>query len=467
MKLKGFIYVFFVLGIFFFPFNQYELIPALGEFKAESAILFFLPSFILIILYSIFNKRIYFPIRSKLYFIFIIFLFYCLLNFLINFNNISYYSFKGTLGVERFIKQFLSLLLSSVVFFQIYWFVLKDKSTKEILKIIRGIFFYSLIFVSFYAFIEILIAFFNFNFLISIFKFFDFFPFLEPKLHVGGRISSVTYEPPFLAIYLITIAGWMFSYIITCTNIYKKILPTVLVLILTFFSGSRTALIVITIQFLVFLYFLYFYYNYKKIILSFLKYCLIIFFTLGIFSGVKFYDAIHTKIESLDFIGNLKENVSNKSRLGIQYTSLVIFSENPFFGVGFGEQAFAARGRYPIWATNKNYEFDLYYKNKKVRSFPPGYNIYTRLLAELGIIGFSIFIYFQFSMLKQAKNIIKYRDSDISLMGVILFVTLLGLFINWMQIDSFRIYGVWISLAILIITLKTKNEQIGCADTTL
>ena len=85
----------------------------------------------------------------------------------------------------------------------------------------------------FYGFIETLISFFGFAFLNPILDLFDYLPFIEVSYHAEGRISSVSYEPPFLAIYLITIAGWMFSYILTSSSKLRYI-PTVLVLILTF-----------------------------------------------------------------------------------------------------------------------------------------------------------------------------------------------------------------------------------------
>ena len=164
----------------------------------------------------------------------------------------------------------------------------------------------------------------------------------------------------------------------------------------------------------------------------------------------KVTNAVSDKIETLDFRGNLKNNISNQSRFGMQYASLKVFSENPFIGVGFGQQAYYNRNHYPIWATNKNYEFELLYKNKKERQFPPGYNIYTRILAETGLIGFLIFISLIYFSIKKSKDCIKNSSGEKKILSVILLISLTGLFINWLQIDTFRMYGVWLFLAILI-----------------
>ncbi len=457
MRLKKAIENLFILGLFFLPFNEYEGISVLGEYKSEAAALFFLLAFLLICFYSYYTNKIFLPYKNKIFIILILFLSFCFISIILNLYNIVGFRFKQTSGIVRFIRQYFSTILSTLVFFQVYWFVLKDKSIQEIVLLIRKTFFISFLFVSFYGLIETLISYFGFYFLKPILDIFNYFPFIEVNYHVEGRISSVSYEPPFLAIYLITIAGWMFSYILTNKSNFRYI-PTLLVLLLTFFSGSRTALIVITFQFIVFLGYLYKYYGYKKRILFFLKYSLVLLFSLGIFAGIKFHKAIEEKVESLDFLGNIKSNVSNRSRLGIQYTSLLIFAENPFFGVGFGQQAYVARALYPGWVKKNNYEFEIFYSNQKEKSFPPGYNLYTRLLAEVGIVGFLIFAYLQILMLKEARRLSKFQNKEFQILGIILFVTTIGLFINWMQIDTFRIYGVWISLAILIKTSAYKHE---------
>lgn len=457
MRLKKAIEILFVLGLFFLPFNEYEGISVLGEYKSEASALFFVLAFLLISFYSVYTCKIYLPYKNKLFGILVLFLLFCFVSIILNFYNIVGFRFKQTSGIIRFIRQYFSIMLSTLIFFQVYWFVIKDKSITEIILLIRKIFSISFAFVCFYGFIETLISYFGFSFLKSFLNLFDYLPFIEVSYHIEGRISSISYEPPFLAIYLITIAGWMFSYILTSKHKHKYI-PTLLIMLLTFFSGSRTALIVVTIQFSIFLSYLYKYYGYKERILSFLKYSIIAVFSLGVFAGIRFHKAIEEKVESLDFLGNIKSNVSNRSRLGIQYTSLLIFTENPIFGVGFGQQAYVARSLYPGWVKKDNYEFRIFYSNQREKSFPPGYNLYTRLLAELGISGFIIFAYLQILMVKEARRLIKFQNKDFKILGIILLVTTIGLFINWMQIDTFRIYGVWLSLAILIKTASYKYE---------
>jgi hypothetical protein len=260
ITLKKLYQIFFFLGLFFFPFNEYEGIAFLGEFKTEAGAIFLIIGFLLLIIESGVTNKISIPYKSIIFKILTVFLLWCFIATLLNFYYVQSNYFKHTGGINRFIRQYFALLISSLIFFIFYWNVLINMEMKDILFKIRKIFLFSLIIASVYGFFETLVSFFGFGFFLPILKLFDYFPFLEVSLHGEGRISSVSYEPPFLAIYLITIAGWMFSYVLTSTSKYKYI-PTLLVLLLTFFSGSRTALIVVTLQFVIFLSYLYKFYS--------------------------------------------------------------------------------------------------------------------------------------------------------------------------------------------------------------
>ncbi|TDE55174.1 O-antigen ligase family protein [Flavobacterium sp. GT3P67] len=448
--------ILFFLGLFFFPFNEYEGIPFLGEFKSEAGALFLMLGFLFLLLEVVVTKRIFVPYKSPIFQIGAIFLIWCFISTLLNVVSVSTNYFKHTGGINRFIRQYFALLISGCFFLILYCNVFIKMDLKEILFKIRKAFFYSLVIASIYGFLEILVSYFGINSVFPVLKLFDYFPFLEVKIAGLGRISSIAYEPPFLAIYLITIAGWMFSYILTEKGIWK-FFPTIAILLLTFFSGSRTGLIVVFFQLFIFTTILYKDKRFKVYVVYSLIGFFALFSVMLIFNGEKVTKALTEKVESLDFQGNLKNNISNKSRFGMQYASLQVFKENPIVGVGFGQQTYHSRTHYPTWATKDNYEFDLIYKNKNVKSFPPGYNLYTRLLAETGIIGFLILLALIYYSIKQTKIFIKNSSGEKQILSYILLISFSGLFINWLQIDTFRIYGIWLSLAIL---MRLSQEKI-------
>jgi O-antigen ligase len=443
-------------GLFFFSFNDYEGIPFLGEYKKEAGAIFFLFGFFLMIVESGYSKKISIPFKSPIFKTVLVFIAWCFITTILNLPDVINNYFKHTGGVNRFIRQYTSLIISTFIFFLFYWNVIVKMSSKDILFKIRKTFFLSLIVASIYGFLETGVVFFGMNYLLPPLKLFDYLPFLEVKLGDYGKISSICYEPPFLAIYLISIAGWMFSYILTEKGILKFV-PTAAVLLLTFFSGSRTGLLVVFFQFSIFLIILYKNKKNRKYI-GYTILCLSVFFSFVlIINGEKIVKAISEKVESLNFSQNLTKNVSNQSRFGMQYAALQVFKEHPIIGVGFGQQTYSARFHYPGWATKNNYEYEIFYKNTAEPSFPPGYNIYTRLLAELGLIGFLLFFCILFLIIKKTRFLIKTTTNEEQTLSYILLISFIGLFINWLQIDSFRMYCVWLCIAILI---KLSQEKI-------
>lgn len=451
----------FLIGVFFIPFNSYEGISFLGEYRKDGAIIFFLISFILFFIDAFLKMKIKIPGKNILFQALLLFIIWLIISTLLNIDTVFSNYMKQTSGLSRFFRQLISLSIALTLFITSYN-IFSKFSVKHSFYLLRRVFLYSFIFVSIYAFFEILIVVFNISYFKSVFSAFDYFPFTETSLDLMyNRISSVSYEPPFLAIYLITVAGWMFSYILTSRNNIKY-LPTLIVFVLTFFSGSRTALIVVLFQFIIFIW-IVFSANQKfnKIIQNFLMLSLTLFLLIFLFNREKITEVLETKIATLNFKKNIETSISNRSRFGIQYTSLLIFKENPILGVGFGQQGFHAKDKYPKWATRKNYEFDLYYLNNKEKSFPPGFNMYTRLLAETGITGLLIFLFFIFLIFYQSKKLIKNKKNQDKIVPIVLLISFIGFSINWLQFDSFRVFGFWICLALLIQQTnqkKTENE---------
>src|SRR5690606_4060229 len=113
---------------------------------------------------------------------------------------------------------------------------MKVINLKKKIRKMRKILLYSFVFVAIYGFIEIAIVYVGMGFLRPVLNLFDFFPFVNTKLHASGRIgiSSVTYEIPALGNYLIFVAPWMLSYIFTEKK-WIKFVPSFVVVILMLF----------------------------------------------------------------------------------------------------------------------------------------------------------------------------------------------------------------------------------------
>ena len=434
------------------PFNSWDGIPFLGEYYRDSCVLFFIAAFLILL----FKKKIKLPFHSPIFYILVIFFLWALLSTALNTETVSQYYFKQTSGTTRFIRQFLSLIIAAFILPITFYNCFLNFETEKLLYKIRRVIYYSFIIVIIYSIVEVLIVKFNLQFLKKpVLNLFDYFPFVDAKTDLRlGRISSVTFEPPALGTYLITIFSWMCSYIITSKSYYKHI-PSIAVILLAFISGSRAAFFIILIQAIIFIVVISQSQQYSKLFTNIIVALSITISTGLIISAPKIISYLDNEIQSFK-LDNADHSLSNKSRFGIQYAMYEVFLENPIIGVGYGQQAFESRSKYPSWAKRNNWEFRLKYLNQNNKRFPPGYNLYLRLASEVGIVGVGILLLFISYILIWCYNNINSKNN---LLGIIIFISIVGFLLNWLKMDTFRIYGFWICLALIFTSTKPiKNE---------
>ncbi|MFA7444438.1 MAG: O-antigen ligase family protein [Flavobacteriaceae bacterium] len=450
----------FFAGLFFIPFNNFEGLSFLGEYKNEAASYFFLIGFGILCVDSVLKGKINLPYRNLIFQLVCLFILWTIIATLFNLPTVLDSYYKQTSGISRFVRQFISLTLSAFVFLSLFWNVVRKMSLEQILRTFRTVILAGLIFAFVYGVIETAVVVFGVGQLLPILKLFEFFPFVNVSLDNLGRISSVTYEVPSLGNYLITISAWMFSYIITEKS-KLRFIPTLMVLFLMLFSGSRTALVNVTLQLLVFLTALYFSTEYRQQVIRLVQASLLVFGVLFIFNAKTIINVAEKKIESLDFTKKTEHDISNRTRFGMQYASLQIFKKNPITGVGLGQETYHKIYEYPNWATRDNWEFEYRYKNQQITSFPPTYNIYTRLLSETGIIGFGLFVYIVYLCISTSRKLgTKSLNEKEKALCLILLISFIGLGVNWLQTDFFRQYGVWFCMAILIKLIEERKKSI-------
>ena len=457
MKLNlNIVYVSFYLiltGIFFLPFNSWNGISVLGEYYRDSCVLFFLLAFFILL----FKKKIKLPLHSPIFYSLIVFLVWAAVTTALNFETVIVNYFKQTSGVIRFLRQYFSLILAAFILPVTFYNSFLKIDSKRIIYLIRKAIYYSFVIVIVYAIIEVLVVKFNLiNLKKPVLNIFDYFPFVEAKTDLRlKRISSVTFEPPALGTYLITIFAWMCSYIITSKS-YFRFLPALLVIVLAFISGSRAAFFIIVVQAFIFVFAISQSFQYNKIF-SKIVLTSAIAITIGFLAfAPKILNYVDNEIQSFKLNDN-DHSLSNKSRFGIQYAMYKVFLDNPVTGTGYGQQAFDARSKYPSWAKRNNWEFRLKYLNQNNKRFPPGYNLYLRLAAETGALGLLSFLLFMcFISIWCYNNLFKQKN----LLAIIVFVSMAGFMLNWLKMDTFRIYGFWICLALIFVNSTKKISDV-------
>jgi len=460
ITLKNIYTTLFFLGLFFIPFNDFEGSDFLGEYKNESATYFFLLGFFVLVVEVFFKKKINFPYKHPLSIMLAMFVFWTFFSTMLNLETVSENFFKYRSGINRYLRQTISLLVSALCFTSLFWNVFKNYSVVECFKKIRKVLFWSFVFVSVYGFFEIGILFFKMNFLRPIWDLFEYLPFINNSFSGGGRmgISSVTFEVPSLGNYLIMVFPWMLSYIFTEKK-WQKFVPSIVAIILMLFSDARAAFVIMIIQTICFVLILLHDIRYRKITVFGLQFTVIIAGVFILLNSENIYQSIDKKLDRLNFSKNLIKDVSNQSRFGMQYAALKVFKENPICGVGFGQGAYHMRYHYPYWATNNNWEFRDMFLNEQHKSFPPTYNIYTRLLAETGIIGALLFLALVVLCSYYALMYWKKTNFNNKHIGVVLLLSFIGFTINWMQMDFFRQYGFWLMLVFLLKISHMFNDK--------
>ena len=454
ITIKNLIIPTLLLGIFFIPFNSWSGIGFLGEYYRDSCFLFFSFAFVLVL----FKRRINMPMKNLIFQFLILFILWSILATLFNAHNIADYYFKQTSGLSRFINQFGSLIIASIIIPLTFYNGFKWININKTFRLIRRVVLASLIIVLIYSIIEILIVKLNMvNLKKPLLNLFDYFPFTEAKTDMRlRRISSVTFEPPALGTYLLSIAGWMFSYIFTEKKNFKY-LPIVIVLFLGFMSGSRAAFFAIIIQFIIASIILL---KNKKLTRNIYR-IIIGFSTASILTITYFsepiYNYIKKEINSFK-LDDSTHSLSNKSRFGIQQAMFYVFLENPISGTGYGLQAFESRKKYPTWAKKNNWEFRLKYLNQNDKRFPPGYNMYLRILSETGLVGLLFFGLMLLQIFLWCFNNLKSENSTIAF---IILISMIGFSLNWLKMDSFRIYFFWLCLALIWVVEQRKISQNG------
>ena len=167
-----------LLGIFFIPFNSWSGIGFLGEYYRDSCFLFFLFAFVLVL----FKRRINIPVKNLIFQFLILFILWSILATLFNAHNMADYYFKQTSGFSRFINQFGSLIIASLIIPLTFYNGFKWINLNKTFRLIRRVVLASLIVVLIYSIIEVLIVKFNMAYLkkslLNLFK-------LEHLLNIG------------------------------------------------------------------------------------------------------------------------------------------------------------------------------------------------------------------------------------------------------------------------------------------
>lgn len=282
-----------------------------------------------------------------------------------------------------------------------------------------------------------------------------------------NRVSGMAYEPAWLAGQIATVyLPWLFAALLTRVRVTRfKWLETVLLgfailLLLATFSrgGLLTAGLALVLTFLLvgraelraaWNWFRSGFWGGISLLLRLGVVAVVIggLAGAGMFLSQKGYITrlFSTQAESVEEF--IIEN-SAGARAAYTFGALGAYEESPITGVGLGASGFYIYDNLPDWALTTVPEIARQLSPEN-RLYPNPKNMYARLLAETGLIGFFVFVAFQFSVLGDALTALKNRSSWMHFLGIA------GLF-SWIAIaiynatqDSFAIPNIWVNFGIL------------------
>ena len=150
--------------------------------------------------------------------------------------------------------------------------------------------------------------------------------------------------------------------------------------------------------------------------------------------------------------GSLEDFIIENSagaRAAYTFGALGAYEESPITGVGLGASGFYIYDHLPDWALTTVPEIARQLSPDN-RLYPNPKNLYVRLLAETGLIGFFVFIAFLFSVLGDGLNALGSKTVFGRYLGIA------GIF-SWFAIalynitqDSFATPNIWINFGILV-----------------
>lgn len=167
----------------------------------------------------------------------------------------------------------------------------------------------------------------------------------------------------------------------------------------------------------------------------------------GLFLGQKGYIArlFASDAESVEEF--IVEN-SAGARSAYLVSALGAYEESPVFGVGLGASGFYMYDHLPDWSLTVVPEIARQLSPES-RLYPNPKNMYARLLAETGLLGFILFIAFLFSLLADSLRALQNPSPIHRFLGIAGLFSWIAIAIYNITQDSFATPNLWINLGIL------------------
>lgn len=136
------------------------------------------------------------------------------------------------------------------------------------------------------------------------------------------------------------------------------------------------------------------------------------------------------------------------ARAAYGWSALAVYGEHPWLGVGPGAAGMYMYRDLPDWSMTVVPEIARQLSPDS-SLYPNPKNLYVRLLAETGLIGFFLFVAFQLNLLGEALSALRQPETTARFLAAAGIFTWFALIVYNMTQDSLAIPNLWINLGIL------------------
>ena len=145
-------------------------------------------------------------------------------------------------------------------------------------------------------------------------------------------------------------------------------------------------------------------------------------------------------------------------RLAYSVAALETFQGSPWLGVGLGASGFTMYNHMPDWALAGVPEISEQLSPNS-RLYPNPKDLYARLLAETGLLGFALFVAFLAALLADALGLLRGRSAAARWLAMAALFTFAAVVLQGFSQDSFAMPEMWINLGMLAGAAAALKEK--------
>lgn len=147
-------------------------------------------------------------------------------------------------------------------------------------------------------------------------------------------------------------------------------------------------------------------------------------------------------------------------RLAYAVAALEAFQAHPWIGVGLGASGFRMYANMPDWALSGVPEIARQLSPSS-NLYPNPKNFYVRLLAEMGLPGFLVYLSFLFTLLAYALKGLRQAEPFWRFVGAAGFFSVVAVAAQGISQDSFAMPEMWVNLGILagVVSFALESEN--------